>query len=120
MEKTAETNRKTDWVKIFQLESFQETAKQGGGSTYKLLNRIDENKEAINAVVNSDDRTGDLEITFVDRVMLRECLTVLTPLYQLTDSLCGENNVTVSSIIPTLEHALLWNTGRGWQWYRAC
>lgn len=70
---------------------------------YKLLNRIDESKEAINAVVNNDDRTGDLEITFVDRVMLRECLTVLTPLYQLTDSLCGENNVTVSSIIPTLD-----------------
>jgi zinc finger BED domain-containing protein 1 (E3 SUMO-protein ligase ZBED1) len=73
------------------------------GSMYKLLNRIDENKEAINAVVITDERTGDLEITFVDRVMLRECLTVLTPLHQLTDSLCGEKNVTVSSIIPTLD-----------------
>lgn len=74
------------------------------GSTYKMIERILEQQQAICAVLAEDRKNwyrmpSDQEISCLEAVV-----TVLKPLSNFTDALSGESCITISAVRPLLQH----------------
>ena len=74
------------------------------GSTEVMINRILEQKSAIQHVLSSDRKTRHLCPTWQDIDVLESLHAVLSPLHDFTDALSGEQRVTISviSAIPSI------------------
>ena len=68
------------------------------GSTQLMINRILEQKDAIRQVLHADNKLCHLCLTWQDIDVLESLQAAVTPLDNFTDSLSGEDSVTVSAI----------------------
>lgn len=74
------------------------------GSKYKMLHRLKELMIATNNVLMDDRKYRDLTISWQQASLIDVILKSLEGFHTLTDSLSGENEVTISSAIPLLRH----------------
>ena len=72
------------------------------GSTYLMIERVLEQKEALRRVLLADPKTKHLSPTWQDLDVVESLEAIISPLFDFTDSLCGEQLVTVSTIKPVL------------------
>uniref|UniRef100_UPI003AAD5237 E3 SUMO-protein ligase ZBED1-like n=1 Tax=Centroberyx gerrardi TaxID=166262 RepID=UPI003AAD5237 len=71
------------------------------GSKQKMIERMLEQRQAINRVL-TDDRKANVSITWQDEDVLQSVNKALKPVSEFTDILSGENYVTASSLLPVL------------------
>jgi hypothetical protein len=69
-----------------------------------MIDRILEQKEALNVVLASDSRSSNLLLTWQNLDVLESIMCVLRPRKVMTDLLSGEKVVTVSAVQPLLVH----------------
>ncbi len=72
------------------------------GSTQLMISRILEQKDAIRQVLRTDPKLRHLSPTWQDFDILESVQAATGPLIDFTDSLSGENSVTVSAIVAVL------------------
>lgn len=72
------------------------------GSRAKMIERVLEQERAISQVLASDKRTRHLVLTWQDLEVLESVHKALKPLLEFTDTLSGEDYVTVSYVKPVL------------------
>ncbi|XDV29576.1 hypothetical protein PO909_032683 [Leuciscus waleckii] len=71
------------------------------GSKQKMIDRMLEQRTAINRVL-AEDRKVNVSITWQDEDVLQSLNKALKPVSEFTDILSGENYVTASSLLPVL------------------
>ena len=76
------------------------------GSTQAMIARILEQQQAVCAVLAEDRKNWHRMPSDCEFSTLEAVSSVLQPLYNFTDALSGERNVTVSAIRPLLKHIL--------------
>lgn len=74
------------------------------GSKYKMLNRLHDQLEAVNQVLIGNKKHRDLILTNTQSDLLGIVVRTLEPFSTLTDMLSGDSAVTMSSIVPMLNH----------------
>ena len=74
------------------------------GSTADMVERILQQREAINVVLVGDPKVSHLVLRWQDVDVLESIIAALAPLRDITDLLSGEKRVTVSLIKPLLQH----------------
>ena len=74
-------------------------------STYNMLERICEQQASICASL-VDLKRVDLMLQDGDVKIMEKLVEILKPFFQITETICGENYTTVSSIKPLLHHLL--------------
>ena len=74
-------------------------------STYNMLERICEQQASICAAL-VDLKRVDLMLQDGDVKIMENLVEILKPFFQITETICGENYTTVSSIKPLLHHLL--------------
>ena len=67
-----------------------------------MIERVFEQKEALRCVLLADPKTKYLSPTWQDLDVLKSLEAFMSPLFDSTDSLCGEQLVAVSTIKPVL------------------
>uniref|UniRef100_A0A1X7V255 BED-type domain-containing protein n=1 Tax=Amphimedon queenslandica TaxID=400682 RepID=A0A1X7V255_AMPQE len=72
------------------------------GSTFFMIEQVLEQKEALRCVLLQDPKMKHLCFTWQDIDVLESLAAFMSPLFDFTDSLCGEQLVTVSTIKPVL------------------
>jgi hypothetical protein len=74
------------------------------GSKYKMLKRVKELMPATNHILMDDNKNRDLTINWQEAEIIDRIISSLEGFQQLTDMLSGDENVTISSVIPLLRH----------------
>ena len=74
------------------------------GSMGKMIARLLEQEEAVQAVLSSDRKTGHLIATWQDTHVWESLHKELSSLDELTDFLSGDSHIIVTSIIPVLQN----------------
>ena len=74
------------------------------GSMGRMIARLLEQDETVQAVLSSDRKTRHLIATWQDIHVWESLHNALSPLDELTDFLSGDSHITVSSIIPVLHN----------------
>ncbi|CAF0705108.1 unnamed protein product [Brachionus calyciflorus] len=105
-------NLKQAFLNIKQHEITQDVCTRWN-STYLMLERINEQVEAINEVVSEKNfrkKFESLTISVIELVMLKEAIGILDYFYQATVELSANKYVTISIVLPTfycLKEALM-------------
>ena len=77
---------------------------QQDGDQIKMVERILEQETAIRQVLSSDHKSVHLIPSWQDIEILESLRSALGPLKNFTDILSGEKHVTISAVIPLLNH----------------
>ena len=91
--------------KAFPQHSMIQDVETRWNSTYNMLERICEQQASICAAL-VDLKRVDLMLQDSDVKIMENLVEILKPFFQITETICGENYTTVSSIKPLLHHLL--------------
>ena len=101
--KTRDLRHKQDQLDLPQHKIMGDVATRWG-STYEMVSRINEQQQAISAVLAEDRKYWCKMPTDAEFAVLETLTDVLKPLSYLTDALACEKQVTASAIFPVLKH----------------